>query len=355
MCPQSRFPRIKGIGFFYKMGRQYLCEAQYWWLREMTLTDRDLVELYRLMVLTRRFEEKTEALLPTGRLFDFLHTCVGQEHVTVGAVYGLRTDDLVMPSLRGRGAFIARGVPVKTLLAVMFGKQVGATFPKECVHHLGIPERGILVGTGVIGSDIAKATGAALAAKIKGTTQVVLDFFGDGASNRGDFHESLNLAAIWQLPIVYVCENNHTAMATPVSASTSIADIADRAAGYGIPAAVIPRNDVLAVHEAVQTAVQRAREGGGPTLIECKTYRWYPHAGPRSRETRSVEEIEGWKKKLGCPIEGLKKQLLERGLLTAQQVDAMDAHVAEELDEAVAFADQSVFPSPEEALKHVYA
>lgn len=318
-------------------------------------TDADLLELYRLMVLTRRFEERTETLLPSGQLFDALHTCVGQEHVTVGAVYGLRPDDLVMPSLRGRGAFIARGVSIKTLLAVMYGKQVGATFPKECVHHLGIPERGILVGTGVIGSDIAKATGAALAAKIRGTTQVVLDFFGDGASNRGDFHESLNLAGIWRLPIVYVCENNQTAMATPVSVSTALVDIATRAAGYGIPATVIRRNDVLAVHEAVQTAVARARAGDGPAFIECKTYRWYPHAGSRSRETRSADEIEAWKRKLGCPIEALKTQLLEKGLLTPQRVDEVDAQIGKEIDEALIYAATRPFPTPEEALKHVYA
>jgi len=321
----------------------------------MTVSDADLLELYRLMVLTRRFEARTETLLPSGQLFDALHTCVGQEHVTVGAVYGLRPDDLVMPSLRGRGAFIARGVPIKTLLAVMYGKQVGATFPKECVHHLGIPERGILVGTGVIGSDIAKATGAALAAKIRGTTQVVLDFFGDGASNRGDFHESLNLAGIWRLPIVYVCENNQTAMATPASVSTAVADIATRAAGYGIPATVIRRNDVLAVHEAVQTAVARARAGDGPAFIECKTYRWYPHAGSRSRETRSADEIEAWKRKLGCPIEALKTQLLEKGLLTPQRTDEVDAQIGEEIDEALRYAVASPFPPPGEALKHVYA
>lgn len=321
----------------------------------MKLTDADLIEMYRLMLLTRRFEDKTEELLPTGKLFDFLHTCVGQEHVTVGAVFGLGKEDLVMPSLRGRGAFIAKGVPVKTILAVMFGKQVGATFPKECIHHLGVPELGILVGTGVIGSDIAKATGAALAAKIRGTKQVVLDFFGDGASNRGDFHESLNLAAIWKLPIVYICENNQTAMATPVSISTSVEDIADRAAGYGIPGVVIRRNDVLAVHEVVQKAVQRAREGRGPTLIECKTYRWYPHAGPLSRETRSTEEIESWKRNLGYPIEDFKKQLMAKAVLTEQMVEEIESKVDEEIEEAVEYAEKSPFPSPEEARKHVYA
>jgi TPP-dependent pyruvate/acetoin dehydrogenase alpha subunit len=322
---------------------------------KMELSTETLIDMYRLMLLTRQFENKTVELLPTGKLFDFLHTCVGQEHVTTGAVYGLRNDDLVMPSLRGRGAFIAKGVSVKTLLATMYGKQIGPTFPKECVHHLGVPEQGILVGTGVIGSDIAKATGAALAVKIRRTNQVVVDFFGDGASNRGDFHESLNMASIWKLPIVYICENNHLAMSTPVSTSIAIDDISKRATGYGIPTATIRDNDVIAVHQAVQNAVKNAREGGGAALIECKTYRWYPHAGPLSRDPRSIDEINDWKRKLGCPIEKLKQHLLERDALTQSMIDEIDIQVHEEIDEAVHFAEASPFPSVNEAFKHVFA
>jgi TPP-dependent pyruvate/acetoin dehydrogenase alpha subunit len=321
----------------------------------MESTNGKLIDMYQLMLLTRRFENKTVELLPSGKLFDFLHTCVGQEHITVGAVYGLRSDDLVMPSLRGRGAFIAKGVSVKTLLAIMFGKQIDSTFPKECVHHLGVPERGILVGTGIIGSDIAKATGAALAAKIRKTNQVVLDFFGDGASNRGDFHESLNMASIWKLPIVYICENNQLAMSTPVSQSLGVDDISKRAIGYGIPSITIRENDVVAVHQAVQSAVNKARKGGGATLIECKTYRWYPHAGPLSRETRSIDLINEWKTKLGCPIENLKQQLLERQVLTQNMIDEIEKHVQQEIQDAIQFAETSPFPSPDEAYKHVYS
>ena len=321
----------------------------------MALTNEKLIDMYQLMLLTRHFENKTVELLPSGKLFDFLHTCVGQEHITIGAVYGLRCDDLVMPSLRGRGAFIAKGVSVKTLLAIMFGKQIDSTFPKECVHHLGVPERGILVGTGIIGSDIAKATGAALAAKIRKTNQVVLDFFGDGASNRGDFHESLNMASIWKLPIVYICENNQLAMSTPVSKSIGVDDISKRAIGYGIPSITIRENNVVAVHQAVQAAVNKARKGGGATLIECKTYRWYPHAGPLSRETRSIDLINEWKRKLGCPIENLKQQLLERQVLTQHMIDEIEKHVQQEIEDAIQFAETSAFPSPDEAYKHVYS
>jgi TPP-dependent pyruvate/acetoin dehydrogenase alpha subunit len=321
----------------------------------MELDKQDLVELFRLMLLTRRFEEKTQELLPSGKLQDFCHTCIGQEHITVGACYKLKKTDLIMPSLRGRGAYIAKGVPIKTLLAVMYGKQLGSTMPKESPHHLGLPENGILVGTGIIGSDIAKATGAALAAKLRGTTQVVVDFFGDGASNRGDFHESLNLATIWKLPVVYICENNQTAMSTSIKESTAVEDIADRAGGYGIPGVVIRKNDVIEVHNAVQDAIYRARNGEGPTLIECKTYRWSVHAGLPSLESRSKEEIEFWKRKLGYPIMDLKKQLMLKGILTKQNVLEIEARIRHDLEEAIEFAEKSPFPDVEEALKHVYA
>jgi TPP-dependent pyruvate/acetoin dehydrogenase alpha subunit len=321
----------------------------------MELDKQDLVELFRLMLLTRRFEEKTQELLPSGKLQDFCHTCIGQEHITVGACYKLKKTDLIMPSLRGRGAYIAKGVPIKTLLAVMYGKQLGSTMPKESPHHLGLPENGILVGTGIIGSDIAKATGAALAAKLRGTTQVVVDFFGDGASNRGDFHESLNLATIWKLPVVYICENNQTAMSTSIKESTAVEDIADRAGGYGIPGVVIRKNDVIEVHNAVQDAICRARDGEGPTLIECKTYRWSVHAGLPSLESRSKEEIEFWKRKLGYPIMDLKKQLMLKGILTKQNVLEIEARIRHDLEEAIEFAEKSPFPDVEEALKHVYA
>ena len=320
----------------------------------MELDSQVLLDFFRLMLLTRRFEEKTQELLPSGKLQDFCHTCIGQEHVTVGACYKLKETDLFMPSLRGRGAYIARGVPIKTLLAVMYGKQLGSTMPKESIHHLGLPEYGILVGTGIIVSDIAKAKGAALAAKLRGTKQVVIDFFGDGASNRGDFHESLNLAAIWNLPIVYICENNHTAMSTSITESTSVVNIADRAGGYGIPGIIIRRNDVMAVYNAVQDAVCRARDGKGPTLIECKTYRWSVHAGLPSLDSRSKEEIDFWKKKLGYPILDLKKELIQRGILTKQVISEIEAKIKHDLEEAVEFAEKSPFPVVEEALKHVY-
>lgn len=318
----------------------------------MELTNEDLIEMYRLMLLTRRFEERTVQILREGKLFDYCHTCIGEEAIHVGAVYKLGKDDIVMPSLRGRGVYVTKGEPIKLMLAKMYGKQTDETMPKESSHHHGVPDLGILVGTGVIGSDIAKATGAALAIKLKGTKQVVLDFFGDGASNRGDFHESLNLAGIWKLPIVYICENNQFAMSTRVEDSTACANIADRSKGYDIPGFVVRGSDVIEVHNVVNKAIQRAREGQGPTLIECKVYRFYPHTGRGER--RSKEEIDAGIKKYGDPIKILKSQLITKGVFTDEMAEELEAGVIQEIEEAVEYAENAPFPAPEEAFKDVY-
>lgn len=237
---------------------------------EAQLSDDELIDLYRLMLLTRRFEEKSRELCRQGKLFDSCHMCIGEEAVTVGACYKLKNEDLIMPSLRGRGVYITRGANIGRLLAAMYGKQIGPTMPKENSHHIGVPELGILPGTGIVGADISRAVGAALAAKLRDTGQVVIDFFGDGASNRGDFHESLNLAAIWKLPVVFICENNHYAFSTPISKTTSVENIAARSASYNIPGITINGNEVLLVHKTVNEAVKRSREGLAQLSLSAK-------------------------------------------------------------------------------------
>jgi TPP-dependent pyruvate/acetoin dehydrogenase alpha subunit len=304
------------------------------------------------MLLTRRFEEKSLELFRQGKIFDFCHTCIGQEAIAVGACFSLGKDDLVMPSLRGRGVYITKGISVKRILAGMYGKQTRPTMAKESIHHAGFPEFGVIAGTGVIGSDIARATGAALAAKLKEADQVVLDFFGDGASNRGDFHESINMAAIWKLPIVYICENNRYAMSTPISKSLAIDDISIRAKGYGIPGMSINGNDVLEVWETTQKAIGRARESKGPTLVECKTYRWLTHCAI-SAEDRSSREIQKQKQKLGCPIERLKAYLQEKGA-TNSIFEEIQEKVQAEIHQAIEYAEGLSFPTPDEALRNVY-
>lgn len=305
------------------------------------------------MVLTRKFEEASAELYRKGKLFDLCHTCIGQEAITVGACYKLRKDDIVVPSLRGRGAYITKGASIKKILAAMYGKKTGLFFPKESPHHMGIPELGILAGTGIVGSDIARAVGAALAAKLRKTGQVVLCFFGDGASNRGDFHESLNLAAIWKLPIIFICENNMIALSTPTSKTTSVENISQRAGGYNIPGVTIDGNDVLAVIRTVREAIRRAREGMGPTLIECKTYRWRAHC-EAAPDDRPEEEIELWKKKLGCPIKRFENKLIKAGILTEKKIKEIEAEVERELLEAIDFAERCPFPTSDDAFKNVY-
>jgi TPP-dependent pyruvate/acetoin dehydrogenase alpha subunit len=320
---------------------------------EAQLSDDELIDLCRLMLLTRRFEEKSRELCRQGKLFDSCHMCIGEEAVTVGACYKLKKEDIIMPSLRGRGAYITKGVNIGRLLAVMYGKQIGTTMPKENSHHISVPELGILPGTGIIGADISRATGAALAAKLRGTNQVVVDFFGDGASNRGDFHESLNLGAIWKLPVVFICENNHYAFSTPISKTTAVENISARSAGYGIPGVTVNGNDVLLVYKAAQEAVKRARKGLGPTLIECKTYRWFASTAT-AQDLRPRKEVEQWKKNLGDPIEKLEEKLVREGILIKGRIMEIEAKIEREIREAVEFAEKSPFPKPEEALMHVY-
>jgi TPP-dependent pyruvate/acetoin dehydrogenase alpha subunit len=321
----------------------------------MTLPDKDLLEMYRLLVLTREFEESARAWKQRGDIFEIPHSSIGQEAIGIGACYGLRPDDWVMPSLRTRGAFFARGANLKDVVATMCAKKTGYSGGRETSHHAGIPEIGVLVGSGVVGASIAVAVGAALGLQYLGTDSVVVDFFGDGASNRGDFHEGLNLAGVQRLPIVFVCENNLYAMSVPHRNGTSVEDIVLRAPGYGMPGRAVDGNDVLTVHEAVQEAVSRARKREGPTLIECKTYRWRPHCEVPALENepwRPQEEIDEWKGK--DPVEQMKTLLLDRRVLSEDEDESIRARIRASLEEALEYAQGSPDPSPDEATQGIY-
>lgn len=317
----------------------------------MELTDEDLREMYRLMVLCRRFEERAVQWWREGRVAEGLLPGVGQEAVGVGSCYGLRGGDYVLPSLRTRAAFFVRGVPLREQVAAMCGKGTAAYRGKTTSHHAGYPEFGVLVGTSLVGSSIAVAAGAALAMKLQKRDNVVIDFFGDGAANRGDFHEAINLAAIFKLPIVFVCENNLYNMSVPTSSTMAIVHIADRASGYGIPGMVVDGQDVIAVHEAVQEATKRARAGSGPTLIECKTYRYFPHH-PSMKEDRPLAEIERWRAR--DPIRILERRLLGEGTITEEEIERMKREIDNDVEEALRYAEESPYPDPETALQHVY-
>jgi acetoin:2,6-dichlorophenolindophenol oxidoreductase subunit alpha len=314
----------------------------------------DLLELYRLMVLTREFEDRICALWGKGGVIELPHGSQGQEAIAVGACYGLRREDQVMPSLRTRGAFIVKGIPTKTQMAGIYGKVTGAARGKSTAHHMADPACGVLLGTGLIGSDITVAVGAALACKLRRQDNVVIDFFGDGAAQRGDFHEGLNFAGIFKLPIVFVLENNGFAEYTPLSKHFAGEDFACRAQGYGFTGLRLDGNDVLAVHEAAQQAIARARAGGGPTLLECVTYRYRSHCENRPPEYgRDPAEIARWRQK--DPIDRLAGQLAERGLLDDEGRERVADEARAEIDAAISFAEECPFPPAEEVGELAYA
>ncbi len=319
----------------------------------MDLTEKDLLEMYQWMVLGRVFEEKTFELLKLGKLVGFHHPNVGQEAVDVGTCYKLRRDDTIMPTHRGKLKYLMKGVEMKTMWAGMFGRRNGSGKGVGPASHSGDNSIGLLAGTGLIGSGIPISTGAALAMKLRKKDSVALHFFGDGASNRGDFHEALNMAGVLKLPIVYVCDNNCYAMTVSAECAMAIKDIAVRAAGYGFPGLVVDGNDVLAVYEATQEAIARARRGEGPTLIECKTYRFLGHSIGDPQEYRTAEEVESWKKK--DPIQRLESSLKKKRLLGDGQVEETYRSVREEIEQAVRFAESSPMPVFEDAQASVYA
>jgi TPP-dependent pyruvate/acetoin dehydrogenase alpha subunit len=281
------------------------------------------------------------------------HASIGQEAIAIGAVYGLRTDDLVMPSLRDRGVFLAKGVPLHVQIAGVYGKATGAGGGKSTAHHMGDPSRHVLLGSGVVGASIAVAVGAALGIKLEHSERVVLDFFGDGAAQRGDFHEGLNLAGVFKLPIIFICENNGYAEYTPVSAHMAGESFAIRARGYGFPGEIIDGCDVIAVYDAVQAAVQRARAGFGPTLLEARTHRWRSHCERERPESFRVPgEMEQFEAR--DPIRRLREQLRLRGVLTRSYEREIEDKVATEIDGALKYAKESPYPGIEELTTDVY-
>lgn len=312
----------------------------------------DALSMYRWMVLTRRFEEKVVALYKQRGSAEMPHSSIGQEAVGVGVCYGLRRDDWVLPSLRTRAAFLVRGISCRHQMAAVFGKDTPQAGGKNTSHHMGDPNLGLMVGGGIVGGGIAVGVGAGLACKYRNSGAVSVVFFGDGASNRGDFHEALNLAGVLKLPVVFVIENNQYAMSTPLSRSTACRRLCDRSASYGFPGAQVDGNDVLAVHEAAQEAVDRARQDSIPTLLECVTYRWRGHS-ERDVDTpyRTVEEVEQWK--LRCPIKRLHNQLLAWGC-SERELETIDESCCAEVEDAAAYMDSAPYPSPESAAAGVY-
>ena len=319
----------------------------------MAIAKEKLIEMYRTMVQIRRFEERVAREFAEGNIPGSVHSYIGEEAVATGAIAQLRKDDYIMSTHRGHGHLIAKGGQTDRMMAELFAKKTGYCQGKGGSMHIADMDIGMLGAAGIVGSGIPISTGAGLSAKLRGTDQITICFFGDGAANIGRFHEGINLAAVWCLPVIFICENNLWAVSVPTSCSLATPNIADRAVGYGIPGVVVDGMDVIAVYEAAGEAVARARSDKGPTLIEAKTYRFRGHFEGDAGTYRPKEEIEEWLKR--DPVKLYKEKLLEMKVLTEKETEEIDKEMLAEMDKAVKFAQESPFPKPEEALENVYS
>ena len=311
-------------------------------------------EMLRQMLMIRRFEERASADYLAGKIYGVVHCYIGEEAVAVGVCSTLKRDDRIISTHRGHGHCIAKGADLSRMMAELYGRQTGYCKGKGGSMHIADFDIGMLGANGIVAGGISIITGAGLAAQMEGKGGVAVSFFGDGASNAGPFHECLNIAAAWKLPMIYVCENNMYAAQTAAAVTHALSDVAAKAAGYGIPGAVVDGNDIFAVYQATNRAVERARAGEGPTLIECKTYRWRAHTERRGQpDPRDPAEIEAWKRR--DPITRLERQLRDQGHLDDAGLRSMEGDVMRVLEAAVTFAEASPFPLPEQATDDVFA
>lgn len=322
------------------------------------LSNETMVDLLRVMYEIRRFELKMQELFHqkavAGDFLGALHSYEGQEAVAAGVGACLRKDDYMFSTHRGHGHALAKGLDLNEMTAELLGKETGSSRGRGGSMHLFDPEIGLMGGNGIVGGSLTLALGTAFSAVYRGTDQVTACFFGDGAASQGAFHESLNMATIEKYPILYVCENNLYAATTPVARNCPLEDIADRAAGFGIPGVAVDGNDALAVFQAASEAVARARAGDGPTLLECKTFRHRSHCMAfDGSENRMPDEIEAWKAK--DPIPRLESKLLAENAVTQEQLDELLADVDARLADAVVFGMNSAFPDPKTVADGLWA
>ncbi|HEY9014174.1 MAG TPA: pyruvate dehydrogenase (acetyl-transferring) E1 component subunit alpha [Gemmatimonadales bacterium] len=308
----------------------------------------------RQMLLIRRFEEKAGEAYSLGKIGGFCHLYIGQEAVAVGSIAALGPDDYITCSYREHGHALARGISARAVMAELFGKAAGCSGGKGGSMHLFDASLGFLGGHGIVGAHIPLATGMGFAAKYRDTSQVAVCYFGEAAVNNGAFHEALNMAALWKLPVIYLCENNRYGMGTALKRASALYDISERACSYDMANEVVDGQEVLTMYAAMDRAVQRARAEKLPTLLEVRTYRFMGHSmsDPIHGHYRTREEVEDQRKR--DPISVWSHRLIEAGILDEQAVRAMDKEVLEEVDDAYQFADQAPDPEPEELYKDVY-
>jgi pyruvate dehydrogenase E1 component alpha subunit len=308
--------------------------------------------IYERMSLIRAFEDRLHTDFATGVIPGFVHLYAGEEAVAVGLCAHLRDDDFITSTHRGHGHCIAKGVEVRAMMAEIHGKATGACKGKGGSMHIADVDRGMLGANGIVGGGPPLACGAGLSAKARGTDQVAVCFFGDGASNQGTTFEGMNLAGIWKLPVVFVCENNRYAETTSFEYSVSGRDIAARARGFGMPSIAVDGQDVLAIYEAASEAIARARRGDGPTFIEAQTYRYFGHFEGDTIKYRTKDEEAHFRSR-DC-IARFRSTVMEQGLLAEDELAAIDRRVAETIADAVRFANESPLPAAEETLTDVY-
>lgn len=318
----------------------------------MQLDKDTLLRLYETMVTIRVFETRVKEEFAKGRIPGFVHLYAGEEAVATGIIAHLSEDDKITSTHRGHGHCIAKGCDVNGMMAEIFGKATGLCKGKGGSMHIADVSKGMLGANGIVGGGPPLACGAALTAKVLGNGQVCVCFFGDGAAQEGTFHESLNLAAIWKLPVIFIAENNGFAESTPASYHCAIENIGDRAASYGIPGASVDGMDIFAVYEAAQEAINRARRGQGPSLLECKTYRFNGHF----EGDQQLYKTDALQKSMmeRDPITNFRLVTTQQGLLTSGELDVIDVRVKGSIEHAVAYADQSPYPALSEVDTDVY-
>jgi acetoin:2,6-dichlorophenolindophenol oxidoreductase subunit alpha len=322
----------------------------------MEIPPESVRELYRAMVVIRAFEEKVQDLYARGHIPGLAHLYIGEEAVAAGVCANLEPKDYITSTHRGHGHVIAKGADLNPMMAELYGKMTGYCKGKGGSMHIADVDLGILGANGIAGGGLPIAVGAGLSCKLKHPGQVVVCFFGDASSNNGTFHESLNFAAVHALPVIFVCENNGYGISVSQAQHQTIRDIAIRAASYGMPGQTLDGNDALAVYSDAAQAIERARNGEGPTLLECKTYRWRGHheGDPnQGGRYRSKEEIQQWIKK--CPIKRLERHLVKNKIMSKKQMQAVWDEVEREVQESITFAENSPFPPLSEMYQDVFA
>lgn len=315
---------------------------------------RDLcVSMLSKMYEIRVFEETVDELFARGLVHGTMHLSIGQEASAVGSIFALRDEDYILSTHRGHGHCIAKGADINLMMAEFLGKETGYCRGRGGSMHIADMEGRNLGANGVVGGGIPLAVGVGLSLKMRQTDEIVMGFFGDGAANQGAFHEALNMAAIWTLPVVYVCENNQYGMSMSTNRAFNIERIAQRADGYGMVGITVDGNDVLEVYEAAAKAIDRARSGGGPTLLECVTYRWKGHSKSDQERYRTKDEIEAWKRR--DPIKLFRERLVAEGVITHEEAAGLEEQASRTIAEAVEFAKSSAEPDVETILEGVYA